>query len=103
MTRWSRGGSRRRVRLNVLDRDGWQCQMPTCLCPNGRQIDPAVTDPDDPWSPSIDHVGVKADGGTDARLNLRAAHRECNLAAGRHYNERTLPARRRRTSAGGET
>lgn len=26
----------------IYDRDGWQCQLPECLCPDGRAIDPAL-------------------------------------------------------------
>jgi 5-methylcytosine-specific restriction endonuclease McrA len=67
-------------RPSVYERDGWQCRMPVCLCPDGRVIDPALRGTDDPWSPTIDHVVRRSDGGMNGQDNLRAAHKQCNMA-----------------------
>lgn len=61
----------------IFQRDGWECRMPVCLCPEGRVIDPGLHDPD-PWSVTVDHVLPGRLGGTDAAANKRAAHRRCN-------------------------
>lgn len=61
----------------ILDRDAWECQMPTCVRPEGRAI-PQVRHPD-PWSPSMDHVLPLVHGGADTALNKRAAHLRCNM------------------------
>lgn len=88
------GGKRRRSRRRngptydgvtdrqILERDGYECQMPACLHPDGRAILPDLL-PDDPWRASIDHVVQVADGGADNAANKRAAHAECNVAAAR--------------------
>lgn len=68
-------------RPSIYERDGWQCQMPQCLCPDGRDIDPALRGQDDPWAPSVDHVIWRSEGGPSHRENLRAAHRQCNMSA----------------------
>jgi 5-methylcytosine-specific restriction endonuclease McrA len=65
----------------VYHRAAWQCQMPECLCPDGRKIDKRLRGSNDPWEPSIDHIKPLAAGGADRLTNMRAAHRECNRAA----------------------
>jgi 5-methylcytosine-specific restriction endonuclease McrA len=62
----------------LYERDHWWCQMPVCYCPDGREIDPALRDCNDPWAPSLDHVVPRRMGGPDLPRNLRAAHRLCN-------------------------
>jgi hypothetical protein len=64
----------------IFFRDQWQCRMPRCLCPDGREISRRLP-PSDPWSASVDHVTRLADGGPDTAENKRAAHRECNNRA----------------------
>lgn len=71
-----RGGSTHRwrvLRLAVLIRDEWTCQ----LC--GEGIDPSLTSPH-PRSAEVHHTRGKAAG--DALEYLVASHRECNAAAG---------------------
>jgi hypothetical protein len=68
----------RQVHLSVYHRDRWTCQMPQCLCPDGRSIDRALRGTVGPWAPSIDHIQEVARGGRDETWNMRAAHRECN-------------------------
>jgi 5-methylcytosine-specific restriction endonuclease McrA len=67
-------------RPSVYERDGWQCKMPVCLCPDGRDIDPALRGTDSPWAPSIDHIVRRSEDGPNDRGNVRAAHRRCNMA-----------------------
>lgn len=78
-----RSGEDRQVHSSVYHRDKWLCQMPGCLCPDGRAIDPALRGTDDPWAPSIDHAVEVARGGPDEKWNMRAAHRQCNGADAR--------------------
>ena len=60
------------VRRQVLDRDGWRCQ----LC--GEPIDPHARSRS-PMSATVDHVVAVLDGGSwYAPANLRAAHLVCN-------------------------
>lgn len=60
------------VRLEVLERDGWRCQ----LC--GELIDRYAT-PRSPMSATVDHVVAVLDGGAWYNTaNLRAAHLVCN-------------------------
>jgi HNH endonuclease len=59
-------------------RDEWTCKMPVCQCPDGRAIDPALRGKDSSWAPSIDHIILRAAGGTKRDENMRAAHRMCN-------------------------
>jgi HNH endonuclease len=68
---------------DVPARDGWQCRMPVCLHPDGRDIDPALKGTGSPWAPSVDHIIRLRDGGTWEPENLRAAHFQCNGAASR--------------------
>lgn len=78
----------------VLEADWWECQMPRCLRPEGREI-PQVSWPD-PWSPSVDHVLPLSLGGTDTASNKRAAHLRCNVSRGNRVqadeeNRREIP------------
>lgn len=75
----------------VYDRDGWRCQMPKCLCPDGRAIDPQLRGIKVPWAPSVDHIEPKALGGPNSRENMRAAHRLCNVAAAAELSQRLSP------------
>ena len=73
-------------RRAVLDRDGWTCRMPVCLHPEadgGRAIDPVLDGTQSRWAPTVDHIRQRSDGGTNAGVNLRAAHAWCNQEAGR--------------------
>lgn len=68
------------VHTAVYHRAAWQCQMPKCLCPDGRKIDKSLRGTNGPWAPSIDHIKTLATGGPDRMENMRSAHRECNRA-----------------------
>lgn len=71
-----------RVRLAVLDRDEWTCQMPTCRL-STRAILRTPRWHMDPWSGSADMILPKSLGGDDMDINnLRAAHISCNSARG---------------------
>jgi 5-methylcytosine-specific restriction endonuclease McrA len=60
------------VRRQVLERDGWRCQ----LC--GEPIDTQAP-PRSPRSATVDHIVSLLDGGAWYDLpNLRAAHHVCN-------------------------
>jgi len=73
----------RRLRLAVLDRDGWACQI------QGPRCTRAATE--------VDHIVARADGGAVYDpANLRAACRACN---GRLAAQRTNEARYRDTVA----
>ncbi len=63
------------LRSAILREAGWTCY----LC--GREIDQALRGPH-PLSASIDHVKPLAQGGTNDRSNLRAAHLACNVEKG---------------------
>jgi len=67
-------------RQAVYERDKWQCMMPECVCPFGRDIDPGLRR-DSQWSATVDHVKPRSRGGTNRRKNLRAAHKKCNNTA----------------------
>ena len=67
-------------RLSVYERDDWQCQMPECLCPDGRKIDRSLRGTDSLWAPSIDHIVRRRENGPNDLGNVRAAHRRCNMA-----------------------
>lgn len=82
-------------RPSVYERDGWQCQMPRCLCPAGRAIDPALRGTDDPWAPSVDHVVLRSAGGPSSNENLRAAHRQCNMSDAGNDGPQERPRPRR--------
>ena len=67
-------------RLEIFERDDWQCQVAGCLYPGI----PASLDVDwpDPLFASLDHVIPLARGGTHERSNLVTAHLRCNLTKG---------------------
>jgi 5-methylcytosine-specific restriction endonuclease McrA len=73
---WARGSTRawRRLRLAVLNRDGWTCQ----LC--SERIDPTLRPPH-PMSSAVHHTVGRRTSGDDPRY-LVAAHRQCNEQAG---------------------
>lgn len=62
----------------ILDRDGWRCQIPGC---KRRPIRRDLKYPH-PRSKSIDHVIPLSLGGDDTAVNKRAAHLGCNIARG---------------------
>ena len=62
---------------DILERDGWECQVPDCCCPDGRAIDPSA---EYRWRGTVDHVIPLSRGGDDVPANLRAAHQTCNSA-----------------------
>ena len=77
---WAHSGSTpawRRVRLLVLARDGWQCQIKGPRCTG--------------TADTVDHIVPLADGGPMYDLgNLRAACARCNY--GRRTTTPTTPA-----------
>lgn len=77
---WAGGSTRawRRVRLYVLERDGWRCQFP------GDDDHPAQLSGNrcGRFANHADHILAKSLGGTDHPANLRAACRDHNLAKG---------------------
>ena len=68
-------------RQRILERDGWQCRMPVCLCPDGKAIDRSLDGSRMDWAPSVDHIVQKCFGGPTSDENLRAAHQKCNNSA----------------------
>jgi 5-methylcytosine-specific restriction endonuclease McrA len=77
-------------KLAVYRRDGWQCQMPTCACPEGRSLDRALQGRDVPWAPSVDHIVPRSLGGDSNLRNLRAAHRWCNQLASKNLQQQPM-------------
>jgi 5-methylcytosine-specific restriction endonuclease McrA len=75
----------------VYHRAGWQCEMPECLCPDGRAIDRSIRGTNTMWSPTVDHIIPVAAGGADKLSNYRAAHQRCNDAAGNPGSVRLPP------------
>jgi 5-methylcytosine-specific restriction endonuclease McrA len=73
---WQGGSSSawRKVRLEVLERDRWQCQL--CHEPIPQGLPRAH-----PRAAQVHHVGSRAVTGDDP-AGLVASHRECNLKAG---------------------
>ena len=74
------GGSNRRwraLRLYVLERDGWRCQVPI----PGRQP-PHHLDHCDRYADTAGHIIAKAYGGIDQPGNLRAECRAHNFTEG---------------------
>lgn len=69
--RYPRGWAR--IRLAVLNRDGWVCQ----IC--GRQLS---RDHNSPAGAQVDHKVPLVAGGTNQADNLQAACRTCNTSRG---------------------
>jgi len=63
------GAAWRKLRLLVLQRDGWRCRCDECK-KTGRVRNAS----------EVDHVIPKAEGGTDHPSNLRAINSECHKA-----------------------
>jgi hypothetical protein len=58
--------------------DELRCQMPECLSPGGREYFERKSHPPSDWSPSVDHVVLKSEGGRLDPDNVRLAHVLCN-------------------------
>ncbi|MGN6867088.1 MAG: HNH endonuclease [Solirubrobacteraceae bacterium] len=71
---------KRRVRM-LLERDGPFC----CFCGGPIALDAPVGSN---GALSIDHVGPRSDGGSNALTNLKLAHRGCNS----YHGARRTPA-----------
>lgn len=68
------------LRLAVMERDGWVCQ----LC--GEPVDVSAK-PGDRQYPTLDHVKPRSRGGADTLENLQCAHRGCNSKKGAGYGD----------------
>ena len=62
--------------FSIGERDGWKCW----LC--RRPVDRSLAGQEVPGAPTRDHVVPASLGGSNARHNLRLAHRRCNIARG---------------------
>lgn len=72
-TRWAK------IRLQILNRDGWACKIPECSLP-GEPI--TAHDRTLRTHGSVDHIVPWSKGGNDSPENLRAAHAHCNRQRG---------------------
>lgn len=63
-------------KLEVYERDGWQCQ----LC--GGAVDPQLKGSSDRLAPSLDHIVPLALGGEHVIDNVQLAHLGCNSRKG---------------------
>lgn len=70
----------RTLRLAVLNRDGWTCQVRN-QC-DGVRIHTQCTPSGCGHCAHVHHITPRAAGGTHAPANLVAACRDCNLALG---------------------
>lgn len=75
------------TRREVLERDGWVCQL--CSEPIDREAHYL-----DDWSATVDHIVPQSKGGTHEPENLRACHRWCNAVRGNesYYSAADLAA-----------
>ena len=64
--------------VEIFERDGWECRIAACCCPDGRSISPEAPSRS-PWSASLDHVTPLSKNGTHTRANVQASHLRCNL------------------------
>lgn len=65
-------------RLEIFERDNWQCMISGCLYPGiPASLDVAHTDP---TYASVDHAVPLSRGGLHERRNLQTAHLGCNVA-----------------------
>jgi hypothetical protein len=71
----------------ILDRDGWRCQIPGC---KRRPIRKDLKYPH-LRSKSIDHIVPLSLGGDDTAVNKRAAHFGCNVSRGNQMEAEQLP------------
>jgi hypothetical protein len=76
--------SERWTTTEILERDGWQCQVDECCHPDGRGIDP---DAEYRWRATVDHVQPISKGGPDLKSNLQAAHQACNSAKSNQWED----------------
>ena len=87
MSGWAGGSTRawRRVRLAVLERDGWACQVEAPH--NGMAPGHALTrhDPTLPTHATVGHQDKRDAGGTDDPRRLRAECAAWNYADGATY------------------
>ena len=67
----------------IYQRDSWQCQLPECLCPDGRDLDQSLRGTAQLWAPAIHHIVRLADGGKGNSANKLAAHNRCSSVANR--------------------
>lgn len=64
-------------RLEIFERDNWQCQIPGCLYPG---IPASLDVPHkDPLYASVDHIIPLSKGGLHERSNLACSHLRCNF------------------------
>lgn len=73
----------------IIERDGWRCQMPRCLEPT--RVIPRDVPSTDPRSASVDHIVPRSLHGDETELNKRAAHRRCNIARGNDFGSEPVP------------
>lgn len=78
--------------------DELRCAMPECLCPGGENYFERKEHPPGPWSPSVDHMVLKSEGGKLDPENVRLAHILCNRVdyskkVGRPYDRDLATAR----------
>lgn len=67
-------------RLEIFERDNWQCMIPGCLYPGvPASLDVPHTDP---LYASVDHAIPLSKGGLHERSNLVCAHLRCNTTKG---------------------